>query len=110
MRAASAANRRPAFVVYGLLAAFVIGSALPLYWSFMIGSHTKAEAGQKPPPLLPGGHFLENARRVFDTVDFWQALLNSMLVSGGAAASVVFFSTLAGYSFAKLRFRGSKVL
>lgn len=110
MSGGSAALRRPGFVVYGLLAAFVIGSALPLYWSFMIGSHTKADAAQKPPPLLPGGHFIDNARRVFDTVDFWQALVNSVLVSGGAAASVVFFSTLAGYSFAKLRFRGSKVL
>ncbi len=110
MSVGTAAMRRPGFVVYGLLAAFVIGSALPLYWSFMIGSHTKSEAGQKPPPLLPGGYFIDNAKRVFDTVDFWQALLNSALVSGGAAASVVFFSTLAGYSFAKLRFRGSKVL
>ena len=50
----SAAMRRPGFVVYGLLAAFVIGSALPLYWSFMIGSHTKADAAQKPPPAAAG--------------------------------------------------------
>lgn len=104
------AQARPGFLVYGLLAAFVIGSALPLYWSFMIGSHTKAESSSVPPPILPGGHFIENARRVFDTVDFWQAMLNSLLVAGGCGASVVFFSTLAGYSFAKLRFRGSNVM
>ncbi len=103
-------SSRPSGVIYGLLAAFVIGSALPLYWSFMIGSHTKDEANQVPPPILPGGHFLENARRVFDTVEFWQAMLNSLLVSAGCAVSVVFFSTLAGYSFAKLRFRGSNLM
>lgn len=103
-------SRRPGFLVYGLLAAFVIGSALPLYWSFVIGSHTKAEAEQFPPPIIPGGHFLENARKVFDTVDFWQAMLNSLVVSTACAASVVFFSTLAGYAFAKLRFRGSNAL
>jgi cellobiose transport system permease protein len=101
---------RPGFLVYGLLAAIVIGSALPLYWSFMIGSHTKDGANAKPPPLLPGGHFFENARRVLDTIDFWQALLNSLIVSTACGASVVFFSTLAGYSFAKLRFRGSAAL
>ncbi|SDE18147.1 carbohydrate ABC transporter permease [Nocardioides lianchengensis] len=101
---------RPGWVVYGLLAAFVIGSALPLYWSFVIGSHTKAEAREVPPPLLPGGHFLDNARRVFDTIDFWQAMANSIIVSTACAASVVFFATLAGYSFAKLRFRGSNAL
>jgi cellobiose transport system permease protein len=103
-------TRRAGFAVYGLLAAFVLGSALPLYWSFVIGSHTKGEAIDFPPPIVPGGHFLENARRVLDTVDFWQAMLNSLVVSTACAASVVFFATLAGYSFAKLRFRGSNAL
>ncbi|TWH01345.1 cellobiose ABC transporter membrane protein [Nocardioides sp. J9] len=101
---------RPGFLVYGLLAAFVIGSALPLYWSFVIGSHTKGEANDFPPPLVPGGHFLENARRVIDSVDFWQAMLNSLIVSTACGVAVVFFSTLAGYAFAKLKFRGSNVL
>ncbi len=59
------------------------------------------------PPLLPGGHFFENAQRVFDTVPFWKSMGNSLLVSGVTATSVVFFSTLAGYAFAKLRFRGT---
>ena len=103
-------SRRPGFVVYGLLTAFLIGSALPLYWSVVIGSHTKDEANQIPPPLTPGGHFLDNARRVLDTTDFWSAMLNSVLVSTACAVSVAFVSTLAGYAFAKLRFRGSKVL
>lgn len=103
-------SRRPGFLVYGLLAAFVLGSAAPLYWSFVIGSHTTGDAKDFPPPMLPGGHFLANARRVLDTVDFWQAMLNSILVSTACAVSVVFFSTLAGYAFAKLRFRGSNAL
>lgn len=100
-------SRRPGFLVYGLLTAFLLGSAFPLYWSFVIGSVTRHRAIQSPPPLVPGGHFFENAARVFDRIDFWSALLNSIIVSGISAASVVLFSTLAGYSFAKLRFRGS---
>ncbi len=99
-------TRRPGFLVYGLLAAFAIGSALPLYWSFLIGSYTKEVMTRQVPPLLPGGHFLENARRVFDSVPFWKALGNSLMVSTVAATSVVFFCVLAGYAFAKLRFRG----
>ena len=102
-------SRRPGFLVYGLLAAFVLGSVFPLYWSFIIGSVTKERAIQTPLPLWPGGHFLENARRVFDQIDFWSALANSVIISGTCAISVVAFSTLAGYSFAKLRFRGSNV-
>ncbi|GLY82075.1 carbohydrate ABC transporter permease [Actinoallomurus iriomotensis] len=98
--------RRPGFMTYALLAAFVLGSVFPLYWSFVIGSVTKERAAASTPPLVPGGHFLENARRVFHQIDFWSALGNSVLVSGISAASVVFFSTLAGFAFAKLRFRG----
>ncbi|MEI7054693.1 carbohydrate ABC transporter permease [Nocardioides sp. CCNWLW239] len=101
-------SKRPGFLVYGLLTAFLLGSAFPLYWSFVIGSVTRHRAIQSPPPLVPGGHFFDNAARVFDRIDFWQALLNSIIVSGISALSVVLFSTLAGYSFAKLRFRGSQ--
>ena len=103
-------SRRPGFLVYGLLLAFALGSAAPLYWSFLLGSHTKEIAAQGVPPLLPGGHFLSNAQRVLDTVPFWKALGNSILVSSVTAASVVFFCTLAGFAFAKLRFRGSTPL
>lgn len=100
-------SRRPGFLVYGLLTAFLLGSAFPLYWSFVIGSVTRHRAIQSPPPLVPGGHFFDNAARVFDRIDFWSALFNSIIISGISATSVVLFSTLAGYSFAKLRFRGS---
>lgn len=103
-------NRRPGFLVYGLLLAFVLGSAGPLYWSFLMGSHTKGEVADGRPPLLPGGHFIDNASRVFESVPFWKALGNSLLVSSVTATSVVFFATLAGFAFAKLRFRGSAPL
>jgi cellobiose transport system permease protein len=99
-------NRRPGFVVYGLLAAVVLGSAFPLYWSFLVGSYDATVVNENLPPIWPGGHFFENAVRVFDTVPFWVALGNSLFVSTVVACSVVFFSTLAGYAFAKLRFRG----
>jgi cellobiose transport system permease protein len=43
---------------------------------------------------------------VFDAIPFWLALGNSFLISGIITLSVVTFSTLAGYAFAKLRFKG----
>ena len=99
-------NRRPGFLVYGVLIAFVLGSCAPLYWSFLVGSHSRDVLTKRVPPLLPGGHFFDNAQRAFDAVPFWKALGNSLLVSGSVATSVVFFSTLAGFAFAKLAFRG----
>ena len=41
-------------------------------------------------------------------MNFWLALWNSIFSSTVIAASVVVFSTLAGWAFAKLRFRGGK--
>jgi cellobiose transport system permease protein len=97
---------RPGFLVYGLLSAFFLASAYPLWWSFVVGSSTTAALTSTWPPLLPGGRFWVNVAEVFTTVDFWQALANSVIVSSVITVSVLTFSTLAGYAFAKLRFRG----
>jgi cellobiose transport system permease protein len=100
---------RPGFLTYGLLAAFVIGGAYPLWWSFVVGSGTNQTRAETL-PLLPGGNFLANAGKVLDAIPFWLALGNSIIVSAVITISVVTFSTLAGYAFAKLRFRGREGL
>ena len=96
---------RPGFLAYGLLSAVLIGSAYPLWWSFVVGSGTNATRGETL-PLIPGGNFIANAIKVFDAIPFWKALGNSIIVSGIVTVSVVTFATLAGYAFAKLKFRG----
>ncbi|PPG49477.1 MULTISPECIES: carbohydrate ABC transporter permease [unclassified Rathayibacter] len=104
---ASRAGRvdRPGFLTYGLLSAFILGSTYPLWWSFVVASGSNATRSETL-PLVPGGNFLANASQVLTAIPFWTALLNSVLVSGIITLSVVSFSTLAGYAFAKLRFRG----
>lgn len=104
------ADRRPGFLTYGILLAFLIGKTYPLWYSFVIGSSTGAVFSSAWPPLLPGGQFWVNVAEVFDSVDFWAALGNSLVVSSVITFSVVSFSTLAGYAFAKLRFRGRQGL
>ncbi|WP_306208205.1 carbohydrate ABC transporter permease [Actinoplanes sp. RD1] len=102
--------RRASVWTYAALLAVVAGSVFPLYWSLVVSSQTSEAVAQVPPVLVPGGHLFDNIARVFDSTDFGQALLNSLIVSGSVTVSVVFFSTLAGFAFAKLRFRGRKVL
>ncbi|MQA07710.1 MAG: ABC transporter permease subunit [Pseudonocardiaceae bacterium] len=101
---------RASFWIYGLLIAFVLGSAFPFYWSFLVASRDNSMLTERIPPLIPGGNFLANAQRAFELSPFWKALGNSVLVSSTVAFSTVFFSTLAGFAFAKLRFRGRNVL
>jgi len=102
------ADRRPGWVTYVVLGAFILISAYPLYFTFLLSSSTSAEVAQNPvPSLIPGGEFLTNLQRVFDAdIDLVKATGNSLIVAVITSLSVVFFSTLAGYSFSKLRFRG----
>jgi cellobiose transport system permease protein len=102
--------RRPGLITYSILTIVVISSIYPLWWSFVVGSRTPAALSAGWPPILPGGNFWSNASEVFTTIPFWQALANSAIVSGVITFSVVTFSTLSGYAFAKLRFRGSNGL
>lgn len=101
-------TRRPGWVTYVLLSAVVLVSIAPLYFTFLLASSTSAEVAQNPiPSPIPGGQLLDNLRRVFESdINLVEAAWNSFLVSTATAVAVVFLSTLAGFAFAKLRFRG----
>lgn len=101
-------DRRPGWVTYAVLGITILASAAPLYYMFLLASSNAAAIVQTPiPSLIPQGEFMDNVNRVLDAdIKFWKALSNSIIVSTVTAASVVVFSTLAGFSFSKLRFRG----
>ena len=104
MRLARRAQASPAAYVF--LVIVLLASAFPLWWSFVIGSKDAAAINSGNVSLIPGGNFLKNAATVFDTVPFWKAIGNSIIVSTVVSAAVVLLSTLAGFAFAKMRFRG----
>lgn len=103
---------RPSWVVYAILAAILLAFLFPYYWSFLIGSKDAFALRDPNMSWLPGGNFLKNAAAVMNdpALNFWRALWNSIYSSAIISISVVFFSTLAGWAFAKLRFRGSRLL
>jgi cellobiose transport system permease protein len=111
-RALARIEQRPGALVYGLLAFVLVASVFPFYWSFLIGSGDAGTLSDTSMSWVPGGNFLQNARSVIenDSVNFWRALANSVIVSSVVSASVVFFSTLAGFAFAKARFRARQGL
>ncbi len=104
--------QQPCALVYGFLAVVLVASLFPFYWSFLIGSGDAGTLSDTSMSWIPGANFIANARSVLDNdrVNFWRALANSVIVSSVTAASVVFFSTLAGFAFAKLRFSGRRGL
>lgn len=101
---------QPPWWVYGILVAVLLGFLFPFYWSFLIGSKDAYALRDPNMSWIPGGNFIKNAMAVVNNpaVNFWKALGNSLYSSAIISASVVFFSTLAGWAFAKLRFKGSQ--
>ncbi|MFC0030909.1 carbohydrate ABC transporter permease [Micromonospora chaiyaphumensis] len=99
-------------LTYLALAVTALMSIFPIYWMFVVASRTSDAMGQVPPPVTPGGNLGANIARLFANTDayFLTGLINSAIVAGTVTVSVVFFSTLAGFAFAKLRFRGRNAL
>ncbi|MBD9729493.1 carbohydrate ABC transporter permease [Streptomyces caniscabiei] len=102
------AARRPGWMTYTVLTVVALISIFPLYYTLLLASSTSAEVAQNPiPSPIPGGHLGDNLVRVFESdIDLPRAVWNSVFVSVTTALAVVFLSTLAGFAFAKLRFKG----
>ena len=79
---------------------------------FIIATRSNDPIHDTPPPFTPGGNFRDNFDRVLgiDEVHFWEGLINSLIVCVAITVSVVITSTLAGFAFAKLKFKGRNVL
>ncbi|WP_030394443.1 MULTISPECIES: carbohydrate ABC transporter permease [Kitasatospora] len=97
-------------LTYVLLGLAALVSLFPLYWNLVAASHTGERVVEAPAPLLPGRHLFDNLAFAWNQVDMGEALVNTTVVASLVAVSTVLFSTLAGFAFAKLPFRGRNVL
>jgi cellobiose transport system permease protein len=95
------------YVVLGVTALI---SILPLYWTLVIASHSNNEMARTPPPFLPNGKVFHNMRLAMDQAPIVKALVNSVIVAGCIALGTTLFCTLSGFAFAKLNFRGRRLL
>jgi cellobiose transport system permease protein len=95
---------------YLVLGVVLLLSIFPMYWTLVAASNDNSAISKAPPALVPGPRLLANIGKVFTQTDMRLALINSFVVSAAVTVSVVLTSTLAGFAFAKLRFRGRGAL
>jgi cellobiose transport system permease protein len=108
-KSSGSATRRAGWIVYALLGITLLVSAFPLYFTLLLGSSDPVSIAQSPvPQWLPDLSLFTQFATIIEStqINFWLALANSLIIAVVVSASVVLFSTLAGFSFAKLRFRG----
>ncbi|MCI3239091.1 MULTISPECIES: carbohydrate ABC transporter permease [Streptomyces] len=97
-------------LAYVLLGIMALVSIFPLYWTMVAASTDNTRVSQSPPPFLPGPNLFSNLARAWDEAAMGKAMVNSLIVAGVIALSTVLFATLAGFAFAKLRFKGRNIL
>src|SRR5215510_1650384 len=117
-------------LTYGALIVAALLSVYPIYYMFVVGTRSLDSINSSPPPFLPGGNFAENFGKAtgtpvpgqdifYDTTGtffgiempaVYLGIINSVIVASCVTVSVVFFGTLAGFAFAKLKFRGRNAL
>lgn len=110
MTSSTTRTRRAGWISYAVLALFAAGSLFPLVWTAIAASRNTTRLAQTPPPFWFGGNLVRNLRIAWTDANMGTALFNTVLVAGTVAAGTVLFSTLAGFAFAKLRFRFKNLL
>lgn len=94
-------------MLYLFLAIGASISLFPFYFMFIAATHTSSEVLRTPPNLLPGTSLLDNLTKLVKDVGFDQAIYNSILIAVIFTLASMTVSSLAGFAFAKYKFRGS---
>lgn len=105
---AAAITRRAALLSFMLIACVV--TAFPILWMVLTSLKTPDETLQTPPVWLPGSPSLDAFSRVNDVIDVSRSFVNSAVIAGVTTTGILLTSLLAGYVFAKYRFRGRNAL
>jgi multiple sugar transport system permease protein len=95
-------------VLYATLTAIATSALFPILWAMSGSLKTAGEVTM--PTLFPAHPQWSNYRDVFAVMPFWRMFFNSVLYAGCVSIGQVFFCSLAGYAFARLRFRGRDTL
>ena len=95
-------------VVWVLLLAGGILMVMPFVYMLSTSLKTNAEVYELS--LLPRAPTLENYRRLGGASGFPRWFLNSLAIAVVTTVSVLFFDSLVGYTLAKFRFRGRRVV
>lgn len=85
-------------------------TAFPLVWMLLTSLKTPQENLQTPPVWIPRNPSFDAYSEVSKVIDVPRGLWNSLLIAGVTTVGILVTSLMAGYVFAKYRFRGRDAL
>ena len=109
-RSLEASQKRTTVLTY---AALILGSLImifPFVWMILTSLKTVPESMQVPPTIFPKELITTNFGDAMKSLPFLKLYLNTGLMILFRVICAVAFSSMAGYAFAMLNFRGKKLL
>ncbi|WP_082468051.1 carbohydrate ABC transporter permease [Leifsonia sp. Leaf264] len=99
-------------IVWRTIIAIVVAVIVifPLYWMLVVAFSPRGEVFEPGLRLWPSTFTLENFTKVFAQYPVSSWFVNSVVVGAFVTAFTVVGNLLAGYAFARLRFRGSNAV
>ena len=91
---------------YVFLSLGAVLMVLPFIWMISTAFKPQNEVFQLPPRLIGSQIVFSNFARVSDRFPFWKFFLNSLKISGIVVFAQLLTGSMAGFAFARLRFRG----
>lgn len=82
----------------------------PLVWMVLSSFMSNAQLNRFPPTIIPGSLHVDGYRYLFDNASLPTWFWNSTIISVVCVLGNVMFCSMAGYAFARMRFRGSRAL
>ncbi|MEU4531460.1 carbohydrate ABC transporter permease [Micromonospora ureilytica] len=101
---------RARVAIYGLICLLAIPFVFPTWWMVTSSFKPVSDIFAFPPSLIPTELSFSAYRRVFELQPFAQQYLNSAYIAAVVTVGTLAVSSLAGYAFARIRFRGQHVL
>jgi ABC-type glycerol-3-phosphate transport system permease component len=96
-------QRTAFYLIVGLGALLTV---IPFAWMILASFKNSTEIFRFPPTFLPDPWRFSNYQKLFAERPFDTWYLNSIIVAGIGTVAVLFFSSLAGFGFAKYNFKG----
>ncbi|WP_307859116.1 carbohydrate ABC transporter permease [Herbiconiux sp. SYSU D00978] len=110
-RRAGRRRGRGAYALRVVLAVVAAGLLLfPLYWMVVVAFSPRAELFSRELRLWPSTFTLDNFTRIFTEYPVVTWLGNSVVITVFVTVLTVVLNLMAGYAFARLRFRGRNVI
>lgn len=98
--------------IAALIAVIILSAVvlLPIWWIFRSSLMSNGELYAWPPTFFPTRWLFSNYAKTLEYFPFWQYFKNTMTIIVPSVIGGTVTATMAGYAFARLRFRGKRFI